>query len=1099
MSKALRIIAIAVVTAIVAAVPSVAGAAAPQWREQVAQAALQPLTATPAATKSRLVDRLRPEVRPPLKASHLDAVANDATAGYVDEIRPRDLKTAALMYAHDRQLASDLQTLMNRQGPAPALLASMIDLLAADRASAAAVVGDLGTAVAGGRNPGHTVLLWASRFLLARGDQSWRSGDPVQAITRWTSATSGAFAVFRSLGISYGEESDGDGDGVPDLLELRFGANPRQADTDGDGLTDAFEIMQATGAHLPDRVDTDGNGVPDPGEDVDGDGLTALEEQGAGSDPLQPDSDDDDLDDLAEAQLGTRPLDPDSDDDGATDGAEVAAGTDPLDPDTDDDGILDGADVATAVVAGPAGVAVGLTGVGDLAGGLTITPSSDPLLVGAPGQVTAPIRLDLADAVAAGLQSATLTLPFDPAAAGGDPNDLRVFTFNEDLHFWVPAADDQVVDVAAGTVTATVTHFSVFAIFNVRNWSTTFTGVGGTCARDGGTGGTVFVDVAFVLDSSGSMSSNDPQGLRRDAAKQFVDALLAEDQGTVVDFDDSARLLQALTNDKALLRAAIDQIDSSGGTNIGAGVAVGLDALAVDTDDTRAQILILLTDGEGAYTHDLTDRASRDGVVVYTIGLGPNVDATLLTEIAQRTGGSYHAVADAGDLPDVFREIEEDTGDDGTDTDGDGLTDCEEEKGVTDGGGLVFTSDPQVPDTDGDGLTDGEEADNPPSGLLSIILGPLYDTLNVHVIFSDPRLVDTDGDGLTDPEEANLGTRARSMETDGDAVGDYEESQELGTDPTNPNTDGDKRDDGYEVLNAAAGFDPQVPDIEQSKWSYAKDFTLGATCPNGWGICERDTIAWLAGNIGGGFFGYKDILDVIGSLTTLDFVGAGLSAAFLIPFVGDAGSVVAKGVRFVRRVSQRGGDALAFLLKLDSLPLISRMDILRQVDGATVNRLRGAGVTDEAIIAYTKKRLDFRLLDRAIQGASAVRRSPALYGVEKHAEDFLRASDPDALPRQIGFRPPGWKAGDGTRGYRYPDVYNPVTQVATEVKNGYWDAVPYVRKQIQKDLALIADSATPIRSVEWHFFPHTNGTVGPSQALLDLLQSSGIPYVIHTP
>ena len=833
-------------------------------------------------------------------------MADDVLSAYVDGFRPRDLQRAALMHAHDRQVVDALRTLMDRRGPVPALLASTVDMLVADRATAAALVADLTSVVGPARNPGLAILLWVSRILLAAGDQSWRRGDPTQAVNQWSSAGLGVFTAFRILGVSYDERSDNDGDGIPDLLEMRFGASPFRSDTDGDELTDTFEVLEATGAHLPDQVDTDGNGVPDPAEDIDGDGLSAIEEQTAGSDPLRSDTDDDDLDDASEIRIGTGLRDSDSDDDGATDGAEVRAGTSPLDPDTDGDGILDGADVALARVDGPAGVVLALEGVGDLAGAVTITPSTDPLLTGAPGQVTGPVRIDLADTVAAGLQSATLTLPFDVGAVAGDPADLRVFTFNEELQFWVPAAADQVVDAEAGTVTATVPHFSVFAIFNVRNWATTFTGVGGTCDR-GGPGGTVFVDVGFVLDSSGSMSSNDPQGLRRDAAKQFVDALLDQDRGAVVDFDDFGRLLQGLTSDKALLRSAIDQIDSSGGTNIGSGVEVGLDALAANTDDTRAQILILLTDGEGAYTHDLTDRASRDGVVVYTVGLGPSVDATLLTEIAQRTGGSYHAVADAGDLPDVFREIEEDTGDDGTDTDSDGLTDCEEEKGVTDGTGLVFTSDPQLPDTDDDGLTDGEEADNPPSGLLGSILGPLYAALNVHVVVSDPRLVDTDGDGLTDPEEANAGARARSNDTDGDGLSDFQESQELGTDPTLANTDGDKRDDGYEVFNSDAGFDPQIPDEEHSKWSYAKDAGLGAVCPNGWGICERDTIAWLGGNIGGGFFGYKDVLDFIGSLTTLDFVGAGLSLAFLIPVVGDAASVVAKGVRFVRRVSHRGG------------------------------------------------------------------------------------------------------------------------------------------------------------------------------------------------
>ena len=71
-----------------------------------------------------------------------------------------------------------------------------------------------------------------------------------------------------------------------------------------------------------------------------------------------------------------------------------------------------------------------------------------------------------------------------------------------------------------------------------------------------------------------------------------------------------------------------------------------------------------------------------------------------------------------------------------------------------------------------------------------------------------------------------------------------------------------------------------------------------------------------------------------------------------------------------------------------------------------------------------------------------------------------------------------------------------MTQTAIEVKNGYWDAVDYVKEQIRKDVILRSDPNTPIRRVEWHFFPHTNGGVGPSQELLDLLKA---PYVMHVP
>jgi Mg-chelatase subunit ChlD len=48
---------------------------------------------------------------------------------------------------------------------------------------------------------------------------------------------------------------------------------------------------------------------------------------------------------------------------------------------------------------------------------------------------------------------------------------------------------------------------------------------------------------------------------------------------TGVDFDHRAALVQPLTEDLAAVKAALDRIDSSGGTNIGEGLRVALDEL----------------------------------------------------------------------------------------------------------------------------------------------------------------------------------------------------------------------------------------------------------------------------------------------------------------------------------------------------------------------------------------------------------------------------------------------------------------------------------------------------------------------------------------
>jgi von Willebrand factor type A domain/Bacterial TSP3 repeat len=1059
------------------------------WRVRLGAAVTgaQANQTAPVALKSRVVSALRPETGGALSPATVEAVAADVTNRYVDDTRPHDAAAAQEVYQHDNALAAALESRLNSDEAVEPLLGAAIDLLTATRATGTSLVADLEALT--GYAPGTGALLDQGKRFLAQGDEAWSKGQPVSAVAHYAQAADSAYRGLGDHGLSYTEDADVDGDAVPDLLELIFGANPFSGDTDSDGLTDAFEIKLATGAHLPDARDTDGDGVQDGAEDVDGDSLNALAEQSAGSSPLRADTDGDGLRDDAEVRVHrTNPTLTDTDGDGADDGAELRAGTNPLVADTDGDGKPDGGDVATATVTDPSGVVVKLTGTGDLAGGVKVRPVQDASLRKAPGIVTDPVEVHLDATVADGVNDARLSLPIDFSTLTSDSADLRVFTYDPKIEQWVPAGTDPQVDLAAGTVSTTVTHFSIFAIFNVRNWKAALTGLGGSCLPTG-TGQPVDVDVAFVLDSSGSMGWNDPNGLRQTSAKQFVDALLVHDRGAVIDFDGSAAVVQYLTGDKAALRAAIDGIDSSGGTDIGVGVNAGLTALAANTDPARVQMMILLTDGEGPYDASYTQAAALAGITIYVVGLGSAVDQSLLTGIAAGTGGHYYAVASAGDLPQVFRTIQNDAGDNGLDTDGDGLTDCREEQGVTDGSGLTFTSDPRVADTDGDGMLDGEEVfKTQPSAE--------FPGLTAWTLFSDPRQQDSDADGLTDPQEVNAGTRARGMDSDGDTVGDFEEIDVYGTDPRSNNTDLDERDDGWEIQNAAAGFDPQVPDVEMSKWDYAGDFILGGACPQGWGWCEKDTLAWLAGTISGGFFAYKDVLDIIGGVTSLDFVGAGLSAAALVPVVGDGLSVVTKGLKFIKRAPGRVGDAMKLIL--ERIPPSARSFLLRQYDVNVFDELIGHGFSPDTLAKYATKRLDIKVLHKFVTNAAEVRPGAPLYKTEKEAEEFLRNVAAGDLPRQKGFRPPGWVKGQGTRGYRYPDIFNPITGLATEVKRGYLGLSPFVATEIQKDVALLAQGGD-IARVEWHFFPDTNGIVGGSEELLNRLIEKGIPYIVHVP
>jgi hypothetical protein len=154
------------------------------------------------------------------------------------------------------------------------------------------------------------------------------------------------------------------------------------------------------------------------------------------------------------------------------------------------------------------------------------------------------------------------------------------------------------------------------------------------------------VDTVLVIDSSGSMTITDAQRKRIAAGQTYVGASVDNDYIGVVDFDNVAKLLTGLLpvgDNRDQLNDFIDQIDSSGGTNIGAGLALACDTLeAATSTDNSVRAAILLTDGVGSFSGE--DECFREkGWPVYTFGFG-NVGQTaqdLLKGIADRTNGKF--------------------------------------------------------------------------------------------------------------------------------------------------------------------------------------------------------------------------------------------------------------------------------------------------------------------------------------------------------------------------------------------------------------------------------------------------------------------------
>jgi len=156
--------------------------------------------------------------------------------------------------------------------------------------------------------------------------------------------------------------------------------------------------------------------------------------------------------------------------------------------------------------------------------------------------------------------------------------------------------------------------------------------------------------ILLTIDVSGSMCSNDIDPSRLAAAEAAASAFISA-QGSstrigIVAFSGFAQVVQAPTNDRAALLAAIRSLATGRRTGIGSGILAAIDAISeadpsvpastggsrpgvepapVPKGDYAPDIIVLLTDGAnntGPEPIDAAQEALTRGIRIYSIGYG---------------------------------------------------------------------------------------------------------------------------------------------------------------------------------------------------------------------------------------------------------------------------------------------------------------------------------------------------------------------------------------------------------------------------------------------------------------------------------------------
>jgi Ca-activated chloride channel family protein len=174
--------------------------------------------------------------------------------------------------------------------------------------------------------------------------------------------------------------------------------------------------------------------------------------------------------------------------------------------------------------------------------------------------------------------------------------------------------------------------------------------------------------VSLVIDRSGSMQG-DAIVQAREAATRFLHDLKDGDIVSIYAFDDEVSEIVAPTALEPPVRdrlvEAVAAIRPGGSTNLHGGLTKALDAIEHAPDDHPVRRIFVLSDGRaniGPSSAEelgtLAARASDLHAQVTTLGLGLEYDEATLGEIAMRSAGRYHHIAEATELSAVLeREL----------------------------------------------------------------------------------------------------------------------------------------------------------------------------------------------------------------------------------------------------------------------------------------------------------------------------------------------------------------------------------------------------------------------------------------------------------
>lgn len=177
------------------------------------------------------------------------------------------------------------------------------------------------------------------------------------------------------------------------------------------------------------------------------------------------------------------------------------------------------------------------------------------------------------------------------------------------------------------------------------------------------------VHMILVVDTSGSMETNDKLNSVKKSIQLMLDLLSPADRLSLVTFaDDSKTFLKKAIptpEERQTTLHRINNIEADGSTNMSAGLLEAR-GLVEPPSSGRKQGILLLTDGhanigihkeEGLLEIIQRIQSESPGVSLTTVAYGVDHNAEMLNNLAKAGGGAYNVVSSLEDVATVFGDI----------------------------------------------------------------------------------------------------------------------------------------------------------------------------------------------------------------------------------------------------------------------------------------------------------------------------------------------------------------------------------------------------------------------------------------------------------